>query len=94
MYTASDEMQQRLQRTFNYHPPKGNQTLRYEQLRAKVRDLAYYVVHNTPPSREQSITLTCLEEAVMFANAAIARNEVWADNQMLSPLNLSYVPPK
>jgi hypothetical protein len=29
----------------------------------------------TPVSREQSLALTHLEEVVMFANAAIARNE-------------------
>jgi len=32
-------------------------------------------VANTPESREQSLAITALEEAVMWANAAIARRE-------------------
>jgi hypothetical protein len=32
-------------------------------------------VEHTPESREQSLALTNLEQAVMWANAAIARRE-------------------
>ena len=37
--------------------------------------MAEEIVKHTPPSREQSLALTALEECVMWANAAIARNE-------------------
>ncbi len=37
--------------------------------------LAQYVLALTPESREQSLAVTKLEEAMMWANAAIARNE-------------------
>ncbi len=60
---------------FKYHAPKGDQAKRYEAMRDEARDLALFIKHNTPPSREQSMAFTKLEEAVMWANAAIARNE-------------------
>ena len=36
---------------------------------------AHLIVTLTPKSREQSLALTKLEEAIMHANSAIARNE-------------------
>lgn len=36
---------------------------------------AWFVVAPAPDSREKSLALTHLEDAVMWANAAIARNE-------------------
>ena len=60
---------------FTYHPPKNGQAERYENLRAQGLHLARLVSEHTPPSREQSLALTHLEQAVMWANAAIARHE-------------------
>lgn len=60
---------------FTYHPPKGDQAARYNHLRAVARSLALDIASTCPPSRERSIALTKLEEAVMWANASIARNE-------------------
>lgn len=59
---------------FKYHAPKPAQIALYEELRNKARSLADYFVVNCPNSREKSLALTKLEEAVMWANAAIARN--------------------
>lgn len=39
------------------------------------KELAYMICQNTPTSREQSLALTNLEQAIFWANAAIARNE-------------------
>lgn len=64
-----------LERRFTYHPPKESQPQRYEQLRATAKLFAELIVQLTPFSREQSLALTNLEQAVMWANAAIARNE-------------------
>lgn len=64
-----------LNKRFRYHAPKGDQPERYNDLRAQARDLAVAIVASTPVSREQSLALTHLETAIMFANAAIARNE-------------------
>ena len=74
-YPISAEVDKRLANTFTYHSPKEGQPERYVTLRDRARDLAYQIVELTPPSREQSLALTKLEEAIMHANAAIARNE-------------------
>jgi hypothetical protein len=60
---------------FTYHAPKPGQKERYEELRYQAKRLAELIVESTPDSREQSLALTALEEAVMWANAAIARRE-------------------
>ena len=65
----------RLDNDFTYHAPGGDQVERYGALRAKGKELALHIVENTPESREQSLALTKVEEAIFFANAAIARNE-------------------
>lgn len=65
----------RIERDFKYHPPKNDQTERYTALRSSARVLAEQIAKYTPASREQSLALTNLEQAVMWANAAIARNE-------------------
>jgi hypothetical protein len=64
-----------LRHRFTYHAPKGDQTERYEIIRKQASELAVKIAHLTPKSREQSLAFTHLEEAVMWANAAIARNE-------------------
>jgi hypothetical protein len=64
-----------LQNRFSYHAPKGDQAERYEHIRAEALRYARLINENTPASREQSLALTHLEDAVMWANAAIARNE-------------------
>lgn len=64
-----------LENRFTYHPPKDNQAARYEILRAAGRSLAEEINHSCPDSREKSLAITHLEDAIMWANAAIARNE-------------------
>jgi hypothetical protein len=64
-----------LKKRFTYHPPKGDQADRYVEIRDKAHDFATLILAKTPGSREQSLALTKLEEAVMWANASIARNE-------------------
>ncbi len=89
MYSISKRVDEQLMNTFSYHPPQGNQAERYGLLRHEVGKLAYIIACNTPESREQSVALTKLQEAVMFANAAIACNEVWNGNKMIAPLELT-----
>ncbi len=60
---------------FTYHAPKGDQTDRYEEIRDAGLVLAELVVNHCPDSRERSLALTKIEEAVMWANASIGRNE-------------------
>lgn len=65
----------RIENNFTYHAPKPGQPERYEALRNKAKELALLVEEMCPASREKSIAMTKLEEAVMWANASIARNE-------------------
>ncbi len=60
---------------FKYHSPKDDQPTRYEAIRAKAKELATLIVETSPASREQSLAITNLEQAIMWANAGIARNE-------------------
>jgi len=64
-----------LDRRFTYHAPKGTQPERYIKIRATAKELAELLERLCPASRERSLALTNLEQAVMWANASIARNE-------------------
>lgn len=65
-----------LARRFNHHAPRGNQVELYVDNRARFLDLAVHVAGLGPNSRELSLAITALEEALMWANAHIARNDV------------------
>lgn len=67
-------MSAELDKRFTYHAPKQGQPELYEQIRSKAKEWAEYIEANTPASREQSLALTKLEEAVFWANAGVARN--------------------
>lgn len=58
---------------FTYHPPSPQQGEVYAAVRDRALRFASFVVDNTPGSREQSLAVTAIEEAVFWANAAIAR---------------------
>lgn len=58
-----------------FGPPKTDQPPLYTTLHSRAMSLARMILLETPKSREQSLALTKLEEAVMWANAAIARHE-------------------
>jgi hypothetical protein len=64
-----------IENSFTYHPPVGSQQNRYVLLRDQAKALAMTIIENTPSSREQSTAITKLEEAIMWANKAIACNE-------------------
>lgn len=64
-----------LNKRFTYHAPKGDQPDRYNKLRTIAKSLAEVIMIDTPASREQSLALTNLEQSIMWANAAVARNE-------------------
>lgn len=74
-YEITQKIGEQVEKTFTYHAPKADQPERYVVLRDMAKDLAYKIIKNTPTSREQSLAITHLEEAIFYANAAIARNE-------------------
>lgn len=65
-----------LNKRFTYHPPFGDQPRRYEDIRRNAHSFAGFIISSCPASRELSLALTKIEEAVFWANAAIARNEI------------------
>lgn len=63
-----------LKNRFTYHPPTSEQTVKYQELRRNAFNLAILINALVPDSREKSLSLTKLEEAIFWANAGIARN--------------------
>ncbi|MER2008429.1 MAG: hypothetical protein ABS939_13345 [Psychrobacillus sp.] len=70
-----DYINSQLENNFTYHAPKGNQQERYQALRNKAKELAHMIDELCPNSREKALAHTNLEQASMWANASIARNE-------------------
>lgn len=66
---------QELETRFTYHAPSGDQAERYQRIRAAAAQFAAMLDGLVPESREKSLALTNLEQAVMWSNAAIARRE-------------------
>lgn len=71
----SDEELIDLQNRFTHHPPKDeNVTKKYEAIRGDALEVAILITRLAPKSRERSLAITNIEQAVMWANAAIARD--------------------
>lgn len=63
-----------MENRFTYHAPKAGQPEIYIIIRNEAKSLAYLINNYCPESREKSLAITKLEEAMMWANASIARN--------------------
>lgn len=63
-----------IENSFTYHAPKEGQPKLYTDIREKAKELAYLIDKTVPESREKSLAITNLEQAVFWANAGIARN--------------------
>lgn len=64
-----------IENNFKYHRPKAGQSEKYEQLRAKAKELAYLILQMCPDSPEKTMAFRKLENSIMWANASIARND-------------------
>lgn len=67
---GSDELNRRL----GYHPATRATIPLYEDSRARVIALACHWDEELPPGRELAEAQTCLQDALMWANAAVACN--------------------
>ena len=67
--------QEKINNIFTYHKPFGDQQARYESIRSAARDLGLLIEDLCPESREKSLAITNLQQAIMWANASIAINE-------------------
>jgi hypothetical protein len=63
-----------IENNFKYHVPKEGQPELYDLIRKTGKLLAKVIEEKCPKSREASLAMTNLEQAVMWANAAVARN--------------------
>jgi hypothetical protein len=63
-----------IDRNFKYHAPREGQPAIYQAIRDKAKELALLINAAVPAGREQSLSMTKLEEAVFWANAGIARS--------------------
>lgn len=61
-----------LKEIFSYHAPRPAQIHFYERLRDHAHSFAAHINMVCPESREKSLAITKIQEAVMWANAAIA----------------------
>lgn len=58
---------------FNYHKPNEEKVFRHETIRDNCKDLASFFNDVLPESREKSLAITKVEEAMFWANACVAR---------------------
>jgi hypothetical protein len=61
---------------FEYHPPDEARALQHQAVRGSLEDTAHALNILLPEGREKSLVITHLEEAMFWANAAIARQPV------------------
>lgn len=61
-----------LRNIFTYHPPTGDQVIRYQNIRDAALAFAYVVETSCPDSADKSAAIRKLRECVMTANASIA----------------------
>jgi hypothetical protein len=64
---------QDLEHRFNFHPADAEKAKKHETIRAECKQLAATVKTMVPPGREQALAITKIEEAMMWANAGLAR---------------------
>lgn len=65
---------EQLKRSITNHTPSTEQVAEIEALREMAKSLGYVICEGQPPSREQSLALTHLEEVVMWGVKGIILN--------------------
>lgn len=65
-----------LETQFTFHPATGTQPERYTEIRHKGYELACLINDLVLDSDEKTLAIACVRQAVMWANAGIACNEV------------------
>lgn len=62
-----------IENRFTFHGPTEEKVKVHESVRASVRTLAHLWNGQLPEGREKDLAVTKLEEAMFWANAAVAR---------------------
>jgi len=66
---------QEIENRFKYHRPYSDKAQRHDAIRKTMEMAAMHVNRACQDGREKNLAITKLEEAMMWANAAIARND-------------------
>lgn len=66
--------QKQIDKRFDHHPPDAERVRSHEYVRAQTKSLAAEFNRIVPEGWELALALTKLEEALFWANAAIARD--------------------
>lgn len=69
-----DDMQARVENDYAFHLADEATEMKHDLVRAKCGELALFILHSVPAGREKALALTKVEEAMLWANASIARN--------------------
>ena len=76
MATRGSALAKRVENDLTLHPPTSTEVGEtMDALRKQAKAFARAVVTKCPETREQSLALTKIEEALFFAIAAVARNQ-------------------
>ena len=70
----NEEEVKKIKNAFTYHSPSQGQAGKYDDIRELGLNFALYIMAKCPDSYEAKNAITKIEEAVMWANASIARN--------------------
>lgn len=68
----SEDIHERIDNDFGYHKATVETGPMHDDVRAHCKALAHWLADNVPAGRHQSLAITALQEAQMWANAAIA----------------------
>ena len=92
MYELSHGESAELESVFNHHAPAGNQSERFAVVRGACKAAAKCILSVAPRSTiETHKALEALQEAMFWANAAIAREKPTEAQQQ--PLDPAKIPP-
>lgn len=70
------DLHERVEHDLSLHSPETPEAAStLDAIRVAAKLFAHAVVDGTPPSREQSLALTSVEEACQWAIAAVVRNQ-------------------
>jgi hypothetical protein len=81
-WTVEEFERLEVKKRFSFHPATQATGPKHDDIRLKYRTIALWVLGNIPKSREQSLALTALQEAMMWSNAAVA---IHTEPEPLSP---------
>lgn len=62
-----------IENRFTYHPPSQERAVKHIMIREHGKALAHYLDENVPDGIEKDTAIRRIEEAVMWANAGLAR---------------------